>query len=73
MVTVMTNTWKKGYGCLNDAFIMRACNNFSYIVMESKSAKFAKRLCGRSENRAGNSKITTIKLKVKWGFIINYA
>ena len=32
-------------GCITDAFIMRARNNFSYILTDSKSAEeFAKRL-----------------------------
>ena len=35
----------QGCGCINDAFIMRARNNFSYILTDSKSAEeFAKRL-----------------------------
>ena len=36
---------RQGCGCITDAFIMRARNNFSYILTDSKSAEeFAKRL-----------------------------
>ena len=39
------NRHKPGCGCITDAFITRARNNFSYILTDSKSAEeFAKRL-----------------------------
>ena len=39
------NRHSQGCGCITDAFIMRARNNFSYILTDSKSAEeFAKRL-----------------------------
>ena len=39
------NRHSQGCGCSTDAFIMRARNNFSYILTDSKSAEeFAKRL-----------------------------
>ena len=37
------NRHSQGCGCITDAFIMRARNNFSYILTDSKSAEeFAK-------------------------------
>ena len=61
----------RGCGCITDAFIKRACNNFYYILTNFKSAEeFAKRLrvqhrpcasrarIGRSEGRGSGAEPT---------------